>query len=59
MKPTKWSYVKGMKDQYIKINNDINDFNDKRQDAYLMAMEKNLKEKSGKKKKKRIIVSQK
>lgn len=53
MKPTKWSHVKGMKDQYIKINNDINDFNDKRQDAYLMAMEKNLKEKSGKKKKRK------
>lgn len=53
MKPTKWSNVKGIKGQYIKINNDINDFNDKRQDAYLMAMEKNLKEKSGKKKKRK------
>lgn len=53
MKPTKWSQVKGIKGQYIKINNDINDFNDKRQDAYLMAMEKNLKEKSGKKKKRK------
>ena len=44
-----WKNIKSLKGVYININRDITDAQDRRQDAYLNALEKNLKKKPNKK----------
>ena len=42
----RWQTSKNLKNVYIKINRDIDDYQDRKQDAYLKAIEENQKNKS-------------
>ena len=42
----RWQTTKGLKNVFIKINRNMDDYQDRRQDAYLKAMEKNIRKKN-------------